>query len=359
MGYPRPRTSSVVDRRVGSAGLTGASLLHAIERVADADGFDAFVEEACRSFYAPVLGRASLVPGRYFRLLLVGYFEGIDSERGIAWRAARIRWRSGAFCALASRMRRRITSTISRTRRLIDLETPRVYVGPAAPRGRRSLEGPHGRDRRHHLGSQRRHAKHRATGYGGDYQAYLTRLAAASGIKTPTREVHVRALTASERSRPPTRTGGVPAIRTPPVAKMKDGRTYLAHKAEHAIDLESGALVAVTLQDADEGDTTTIADTATAPPSKSRPRTRPPRPRRACTRPWRTRVPQQRDDGGSGRGGPAVVHLGTEPWPARLVRRARRPSARLWESPSSPGGSRAMLAAAPGRTRRSIVCAPL
>ena len=54
----------------------------------DADGFDAFVEEACRTFYAPVLGRPSLAPGRYFRLLLVGYFEGIDSERGIAWRAA-------------------------------------------------------------------------------------------------------------------------------------------------------------------------------------------------------------------------------------------------------------------------------
>ena len=49
----------------------------------DANGFDTFVEDACRSFYAPVLGRPSLEPGRYVRLLLVGYFEGIDSERGI------------------------------------------------------------------------------------------------------------------------------------------------------------------------------------------------------------------------------------------------------------------------------------
>ena len=54
----------------------------------DADGFDAFVEDACRAFYAPVLGRPSVAPGRYFRLLLVGYFEGLESERGIAWRAA-------------------------------------------------------------------------------------------------------------------------------------------------------------------------------------------------------------------------------------------------------------------------------
>ena len=73
----------------------------------DADGFDAFVEEACRTFYAPVLGRPSLAPGRYFRLLLVGYFEGIDSERASRG-ARRIRWRSGAFCDWASSRRHRI-----------------------------------------------------------------------------------------------------------------------------------------------------------------------------------------------------------------------------------------------------------
>ena len=51
-------------------------------------GFDGFVEERCRRFYAPTMGRPSLAPGMYFRLLLIGYFEGLDSERGIAWRAA-------------------------------------------------------------------------------------------------------------------------------------------------------------------------------------------------------------------------------------------------------------------------------
>ncbi len=59
-------------------------------------GFDGFVEGQCARFYAATMGRPSLAPGRYFRLLLVGYFEGIDSERGIAWRAA-TRWRCGAF----------------------------------------------------------------------------------------------------------------------------------------------------------------------------------------------------------------------------------------------------------------------
>jgi hypothetical protein len=59
-----------------------------LNEVLDAAGFDRFVEEHCRAFYAPVMGRPSLAPGRYFRVLLVGYFEGLDSERGIAWRAA-------------------------------------------------------------------------------------------------------------------------------------------------------------------------------------------------------------------------------------------------------------------------------
>lgn len=51
-------------------------------------GFDDLAEAQCASFYAEMMGRPSLPPGIYFRLLLIGYFEGIDSERGIAWRAA-------------------------------------------------------------------------------------------------------------------------------------------------------------------------------------------------------------------------------------------------------------------------------
>ena len=87
-------------------------------------GFDSFVEERCRRFYAAKMGRPSLAPGVYFRLLLIGYFEGLDSERGIAWRAAD---------SLGLRRFLRIGleeappdhSTISRTRRLIDVETHR------------------------------------------------------------------------------------------------------------------------------------------------------------------------------------------------------------------------------------------
>src|SRR3970282_184603 len=91
----------------------------------DAHDFDRFVEGLCRKFYAKIMGRPSLQPGRYFRLLLVGYFEGIDSERGIAWRAT-------DSLAIRSFLRLPVEEpppdplTNSRTRRLIDLEPHRA-----------------------------------------------------------------------------------------------------------------------------------------------------------------------------------------------------------------------------------------
>src|SRR5262249_19732155 len=90
--------------------------------ILDEAGFDRFVEAQCQQFYAPVMGRPSLAPGRYFRLLLVGYFEGLDSERGIAWRAAdSLAVRS--FVGLSLDTAAPDHSTISRTRRLIAVET--------------------------------------------------------------------------------------------------------------------------------------------------------------------------------------------------------------------------------------------
>ena len=59
-----------------------------LNRVLDDAGFDGFVEGKCAKFHAATQGRPSLAPGRYFRRLLLGYFEGLDSERAIAWRAA-------------------------------------------------------------------------------------------------------------------------------------------------------------------------------------------------------------------------------------------------------------------------------
>lgn len=230
----------------------------------DAHGFDRFVEERCRRFYAPVMGRPGLAPGRYFRLLLLGYFEGIDSERGIAWRASdSLAIRS--FLGLSVDEDPPDHSTISRTRRLIDVETHRdvftwvqqrlvetdLLRGKTVAIDATTLEA----------NAAMRSIVRRDTGE--SYQEFLTRLAKASGIETPTRDDLAR-LDRTRKKKTSNKDWTNPYDPDAKVTKMKDGRTHLAHKAEHAVDLETGAIVAVTVQGADEGDTTTIVETAIA-----------------------------------------------------------------------------------------------
>ena len=235
-----------------------------LNAVLDAHGFDSFVEDGCRRFYAPVMGRPSLPPGQYFRLLLVGYFEGIDSERGIAWRAAdSLAVRS--FVRLALDEAAPDHTTISRTRRLIDVETHRAVFtwvqqrlveaglmkGQTVAIDATTLEA----------NAAMRSIVRRDTAE--TYQEFLTRLAKASGIETPTREDLAR-LDRTRKKKTSNKDWTSPADPDARVTKMKDGTTHLAHKAEHAVDLDTGAIVAVTLQGADEGDTTTIIETAIA-----------------------------------------------------------------------------------------------
>jgi transposase len=235
-----------------------------VNALLDEHRFDECVEGACQSFYAETMGRPGLAPGIYFRLLLVGYFEGIDSERGIAWRAAD---------SLALRQFLHIAwdeavpdhSTISRTRRLIDLETHRAVFtwvqqrladagllkGQTIGIDATTLEA----------NAAMRSIVRRDTGEG--YQEFLTRLAQASGVKTPTREALAR-LDRRRKKRTSNRDWVSPSDPDAKVTKMKDGRTHLAHQAEHAVDLDSGAIVAITVQGADQGDTTTIVETTIA-----------------------------------------------------------------------------------------------
>ena len=230
----------------------------------DGHHFDRFVEGLCDRFYAPVMGRPSLAPGRYFRLLLVGYVEGIDSERGIAWRATdSLAVRS--FLRLAVDEAPPDHSTIARTRRLIDLETHRTVftwvqqrlveagrlTGKTIAIDATTLEA----------NAAMRSIVRRDTGE--SYQAFLAGLATASGIETPTREGLAR-LDRKRKKKTSNTAWTNPHDPDAKVTKMKDGRTHLAHKAEHAVDMETGAIVAVTLQGADVGDTTTIIETAIA-----------------------------------------------------------------------------------------------
>ena len=137
----------------------GHSFFERLNQVLEEAGFDAFVEGLCAVFYASRLGRPSLRPGRYFRLLFIGYFEGLSSERGIAWRVAdSLSLR--AFLDLDVTEAPPNHSTLSRTRRQVDVEThvavfTWVRVGP----------GEDGRRRCDDAGSERGDPERRTESY--------------------------------------------------------------------------------------------------------------------------------------------------------------------------------------------------
>ena len=232
-----------------------------VNAILEAEGFDQFVEQRCFQFYADRKGRPSMPPTVYFRLLLVGYFEGIDSERGIAWRVADSMGLR-RFLSYGLTDRTPDHSTISRNRRLIDIEThleifawmtnvlakAKLLDGKSLGIDATTLEANAA------LRSIVRRDTHER------YDEFLTRLAKASGIETPRREDLAR-LDKNRKNKGSNDDWQNPFDPDARITKMKDGRTHLAHKAEHAVDMKTGAIVAVTLQPADRGDTTSVGET--------------------------------------------------------------------------------------------------
>jgi transposase len=237
----------------------------AVNKVLAGHDFDRYVEGLCAKFYDESnMGRPSLPPGIYVRCLLVGYFEGLDSERGIAWRCSDSR-SLGLFLGYAIDELTPDHSTISRTRRLIDLETHQevfahvlkilaeqgLIDGKTIGVDGTTLEA----------NAALRSIVRRDTGQG--YQDFLAELAKQSGIETPTREDLAR-LDRKRKNKGSNDDWHNPHDPDAKITKMKDGTTHLAHKAEHAVDMgESGqgAILAVNVCDAVAGDTQTLCDT--------------------------------------------------------------------------------------------------
>ena len=232
-----------------------------LNQVLQKAGFDAFVEALCARFYADRIGRPSLRPGRYFRMLLVGYFEGLNSERAIAWRVAdSVSLR--AFLDLDPEEMPPNHSTLSRTRRRVDLETHgevfRWVLKQLAQAGlvqgktigidATTLEA----------NAAMRSLVRRDTGE--DYETYVKGLAQASGVETPTREEWVRFDRKRNKKKTSNREWVNPNDPDAKITKLKDGRTRLGHKVEEAVDLETGAVVAVTAPEK-LGDTQTLGGT--------------------------------------------------------------------------------------------------
>ncbi len=230
-----------------------------LNQVLEANGFDEFVEGLCQRYYAPHMGRKGIPPGVYFRMLLIGYFEGLDSERGIEWRVSdSLTLRR--FLGYDLDEQTPDHSSLSRIRHRLPLEVHeavfkwilRVLCKADLVKGKTlgvdatTLEA----------NAAMRSIVRRDTGEG--YQAFLENLAKASGIETPTRED----LSKIDKKRP--KKGSNQDWEHPhdpdaKIAKMKDGRTHMAHKVEHAVDLDTNAIVAVALSGADEGDTGSLS----------------------------------------------------------------------------------------------------
>ncbi len=224
-------------------------------------GFDAFVEGLCQKFYHESLGRPGIPPGVYFRMLLIGYFEGIDSERGIAWRCAdSLGLRSFLGCTLTDGTPDHSSLSIIRNR--IDLETHRevfTWVLATLAEGKLLKGKTVGIDATTLEANAAMRSIVRKDS-GQSYEQFLTGLAQASGIATPTRE-DLAKIDKKRKNKASNDDWQSPGDGDAKITKMKDGRTHLAHKAEHAVDLDSGAIVSVTLQPADRDDHQSIAAT--------------------------------------------------------------------------------------------------
>ncbi len=226
-----------------------------LNQVLDQYGFDGFVQKLCRKYYAAVMGRPSIPPAVYFRMLLIGYFEGIDSERGIAWRAA-------DSMAIRSFLGYDLTeatpdhSSLSRTRRMLDLEThDEVFAWILTVLAKEGLLK--GKTIGVDATTLEANAAMRSIvrkDTGEKYEEFLARLAKESGIETPTRAELIK-FDKKRKKKMSNKEWEHPHNPDAKIGKMKDGRTRMLHKSEHAVDMETQAVVAVTLPGGDAGDT--------------------------------------------------------------------------------------------------------
>src|ERR1700685_3143082 len=232
-----------------------------LNEVLDKAGFDRFCETNCAEFYHEKLGRPSLAPGLYFRVMMIGFFEGLDSERGIAWRLAdSLTLRQFLSIGLDEKTPDHVT--ISRTRRLIDGEThQRIFTWVLE----RLAQGGLVKGKTIGVDSTTLEANaamksivRRDTGE--SYMAYLKRLAEAEGMDAKDAAALLR-MDRKRNKKTSNEDWGSPSDSEAEITKLKDGRTALAYKAENAVDMETVAIVAVTTHSGAAADTTTVQET--------------------------------------------------------------------------------------------------
>jgi transposase len=267
MGKRRQRQESLfimADGLPKSAGHPFYQRLNAL--LAEAD-FDHWIEKRCQRYYntEESRGQPSIPPGVYFRMLLVGYFEGIDSQRGIAWRCAdSLSLRQ--FLGIPLDEGTPDPKTLSNTRRRLPAEVfdevfqfvlriaadKKLLSGKTVGVDSTLLEA----------NAAMKSIVRRDTGE--DWKAYVTRLMHAEGVIDPDHKPTDEEVRRFDKKRKNKRVSNdewvSPSDPESRITQMKDGRTHLAYKAEHVVDLQSDVILAAEIYPADHADTQTLVD---------------------------------------------------------------------------------------------------
>jgi transposase len=227
----------------------------------DEAGFEPFVEDLCRPYYADNFGRPGVPPGVYFRMLFFGYFEGLDSQRAIAWHCADSR-SAQAFLGLPPHKPTPDHSSLSKIRlRLPDRVHEQVFVfvlrlaenkgllpGKTAGVDSTLLEA----------NASMKTLVRRDSG--DDWKGYLRKLAVEAGLDNPTDEDLRRFDRQRKDKKVSNEDWTSPSDPDSRIAKMKDGTTHLAYKAEHVVDLKTELILAAAVYSADRPDSATMLE---------------------------------------------------------------------------------------------------
>jgi transposase len=224
-------------------------------------GFDPFVEDLCRPYYAEGQGRPSIPPGTYFRMLFIGYFEGLDSQRGIAWRCADSRSLQAFLGYLPAQATPDHSSLSNTRRRLPEVVHDQVFgfvLRIAATKG--LLGGKTVAVDATFLEANAAMKTIQRKDTGDDWKAYLRKLAAEAGLENPSDEELRRFDKRRKGKKVSNKDWKSPTDPDSRVAKMKDGTTHLAYKAEHVVDLDSNLVLSAEVQTADRADSATLPE---------------------------------------------------------------------------------------------------
>jgi transposase len=254
LGKRRPTQEELFIPAANLATGPGHPFYSKLNAVLATAGFDDFVERLCARYYKKG-GRPSIPPGVYFRMLFIGYFEGIDSQRGIAWRCAdSLALRTFLGIAITEETPVHASMTIIRQRLpepVFDkvfgfvlglLEEKGLLRGKTVAIDATTLEA----------NAAMKSIVRKDTGE--DWKEFLARMAKAEGIENPTDEDLRRLDRGRKDKKVSNQQWESSTDQDSRIAKMKDGRTHLAYKAEHAVDLESQAIVGNLVTFADRSD---------------------------------------------------------------------------------------------------------